>query len=95
MTKYDNFNLSIETKKAFCEAFESRIQELVPDFDYYSDGMHSPAPWCAPWTWGAPWNYMPEGMSAADAGKRWAEECAPEIAKAVAEEQEALKEVEE
>ena len=89
----DNNKLELEAKKAFCEAFESRIQELVPDFDYYADGNHSPAPWCAPWTWGYAGEFLPEGMSAEDAGKRWAEECAPEIAKVVAEELEALKEV--
>jgi hypothetical protein len=85
--------LTDEGKDAFCEAFTTRIVELVPSFDPSAEG-ESPYPWGAPWLWTEPEKYLPEGMSAEEAGQRWAEKCAPEIAKAVAEEQEAIKEVE-
>ncbi len=92
MTRFDN-TLTDEGKDAFCEAFTTRIVELVPSFNPSAEG-ESPYPWGAPWLWAESSNYLPEGMSVTDAGKRWAEECAQEIARAVAEELEALKEVE-
>ena len=74
-----------EAKEAFSEAFTSRIQELVPDFDCAADG-ETPNPWCAPWFWSEMSEFLPKGMDGEEAGRRWAEQCAPEIAEIVAKE---------